>query len=50
MQNTRMICCDCGLSHDVQFRAYGVTVEFRVKRNNRSTAAVRREDKKKRDR
>ena len=43
----RMICCDCGLSHEFQFRliAYGDDkrkIQFRARRHERSTAQVRR--------
>lgn len=47
----RMVCCDCGLVHDMQFRFevekdehVGVPLEFRyrVRRNDRATAATRR--------
>jgi len=61
----RMACCDCGLVHDIDFRAAKVVkgnpekedweyieldpkkyrVIFRAKRNNRSTAALRRNKK-----
>lgn len=38
----RIICCDCGLSHDFEFRIVDNEVEFRARRNMRSTAQVRR--------
>ena len=41
----RMICCDCGLVHRMDFRLTGdkhKVIQFRVKRDNRATAAVRR--------
>jgi hypothetical protein len=40
----KFVCCDCGLVHDVEFRVTDSydRVEFRVRRNNRSTAQVRR--------
>jgi hypothetical protein len=46
----KMACCDCGLVHDMQFRLVpsingGRHIHFRVRRNERSTAAVRREDR-----
>lgn len=41
----RMVCCDCGLSHDMQFKIKQGKIIFRAKRNNRSTAAMRRKDK-----
>lgn len=37
----RLACCDCGLVHDMDFRIVAGRVEFRVRRNNRSTAAIR---------
>ena len=59
-----MVCCDCGLAHDMQFQATKVTetkedgswegedldiseyrVLFRARRNNRSTAQIRRYDR-----
>jgi hypothetical protein len=43
---TTEICCDCGLTHDVQYRVRGRgEIEFRVTRNARRTAAFRREMK-----
>lgn len=42
----KMACCDCGLVHDLDFRIRkewrGNVVEFRARRNTRSTAAMRR--------
>lgn len=38
----KMACCDCGLVHNLDFRIVDDRVEFRVRRNNRSTAMVRR--------
>ena len=38
----RMMCCDCGLVHEVDFRVYKRRVQLRVRRNNRATAAARR--------
>ena len=38
----KLACCDCGLVHDVDFRIKDRRVEFRVRRNNRSTAMMRR--------
>lgn len=48
MDGYKMSCCDCGLVHDMQFRVTDDydRVEFRVRRNSRSTAALRRERKK----
>lgn len=41
--NYKLACCDCGLVHNFQFRyAKGKYIEFRVSRNNRATAAMRR--------
>lgn len=38
----KLICCDCGLVHDVDFRIHKKKIQFRVIRNNRSTGQVRR--------
>ena len=38
----KMGCCDCGLVHTLDFRVKGGRAQFRVSRNNRSTAAMRR--------
>lgn len=62
-QDYRLVCCDCGLAHDMQFRVMEIVedlgngykdvteadtdkflVHFRAKRNNRSTAQIRRRD------
>lgn len=40
--NYRMRCCDCALIHEMQFRIVDKSVIFRVRRNNRATAASRR--------
>jgi hypothetical protein len=42
----KLCCCDCGLVHKMDFRIFGGRAQFRVFRDNRATAAVRREDKK----
>ena len=46
----KMSCCDCGLVHRINFRLVknrsGATIQFQVFRDNRSTAAVRREVRK----
>ena len=44
MEDYKLVCCDCGLVHDMEFRVTGSydRVEFRSRRNNRSTAQVRR--------
>jgi hypothetical protein len=49
-QRFRPVCCDCNLAHDAEFRVVyepGLMtdvpkVEFRVKRNERATAQLRR--------
>lgn len=41
-KNYKLICCDCGLVHDADFRMHKGKIQFRVKRNNRSTALARR--------
>lgn len=46
-RNYRLACCDCSLIHEVQFRVKKrssgrLDVVFRVRRNNRATAAKRR--------
>lgn len=38
-----MACCDCGLVHTLDFRIKDGRVQFRVFRNNRKTAAMRRD-------
>lgn len=38
----RMKCCDCGLVHVFDFRYRDGKVQFRPRRDNRATAAVRR--------
>jgi hypothetical protein len=38
----RIQCCDCGLVHNYDFRVVEGRVQFRAKRNNRATAAVKR--------
>lgn len=45
----RLSCCDCGLVHDHQFRVVDGEAEFRTRRNNRATAAVRRAAKRPRE-
>lgn len=42
MRGYRMGCCDCGLVHDVEFRLVDGRVQLRARRNNRSTAQIRR--------
>ena len=41
----RMSCCDCGLVHDLEFRIMNGIIEFRAKRNERATSAIRRYDR-----
>jgi hypothetical protein len=38
----RFACCDCGLVHDMVLVAKGKDIGMAVKRNARSTAAMRR--------
>lgn len=38
----KMMCCDCGLCHVLDFRIKNGRVQFRAFRNNRSTAMARR--------
>ena len=42
----KLCCCDCGLVHNMDFRVKNGRVQFRVSRNNRSTALVRRHKRK----
>lgn len=43
-------CCDCGLVHDVEFvAAHRQKLTIKMYRNNRKTAAYRREKKKRGD-
>lgn len=52
MDNYRMGCCDCGLVHNIDFKVIdendhekeikGVRVIIRARRNNRSTAQIRK--------
>jgi hypothetical protein len=53
MRNFREQCCDCGLIHRLDFRIVdgrtgararlrGLQVEFRIRRDDRATAAARR--------
>jgi uncharacterized Zn finger protein len=44
----KMACCDCGLVHNFEVKiADDGNIIFRVSRNERSTAAMRREKRKK---
>jgi hypothetical protein len=38
----RIACCDCGLVHDLEFQVVDGQVEFRARRNERSTGQRRR--------
>lgn len=38
----KMACCDCGLVHNLDFRIHKGRVQFRARRNYRSTAMMRR--------
>ena len=51
MKDYKIVCCDCGLVHDMEFRVTGDYdhVEFRSRRNNRSTGQVRRHMRRKSD-
>lgn len=47
----RLACCDCNLVHEMQFRIVasangGKSVQYRCRRDNRTTAALRREEAK----
>jgi hypothetical protein len=37
-----LACCDCRLVHRLDFRIYRGRVQFRARRDNRSTSALRR--------
>lgn len=41
-----LACCDCGLVHKMNFRVKDGRVQFRVFRDERATAAIRRHLKK----
>jgi hypothetical protein len=44
----KMACCDCGLVHNLEFRIDAIgQINFRAKRNARSTAQMRRHRKEK---
>ncbi len=42
MRGLRLICCDCGLVHSVDFKITKAGVKMRATRNARATAAARR--------
>jgi hypothetical protein len=50
MRNFKSACCDCGLVHRTTFKiiSYGRRrkIVFKMSRDNRATAAIRREKKK----
>lgn len=37
----KLICCDCGLVHDTDFRVYKGMVQFKVRRNEKLTKIER---------
>ena len=41
-QGYKLVCCDCGLVHKLDFRVHKGRVQFRGDRDNRATAQVRR--------
>lgn len=41
-KNFKEQCCDCGLVHRLDFRIVDGTIEVRTRRDDRSTAAIRR--------
>lgn len=49
LKGYRMACCDCGLVHTMDFRIVKGKIQFRAFRNERSTAAMRRHDKKRKE-
>lgn len=38
----KLACCDCGLVHVLEFRVADGRAEYRIRRDNRSTAQMRR--------
>ena len=46
MRRHKIACCDCGLVHVFEFKVVYRAVWFRAKRDNRATAARRRESRK----
>ncbi len=38
----KMACCTCGLVHDMEFRLYRGSIQFRARANNRATGQLRR--------
>lgn len=43
----KMACCDCGLVHELDFRIVDGKIQFRARRNKRSTGQLRRHIKRK---
>jgi hypothetical protein len=44
MTGYKMGCCDCGLVHEIDFKINNGRVLIRARRNNRSTALMRRKN------
>ena len=42
MRGYKIVCCDCGLAHRINFFIEGRRLSFTVARDNRATAAFRR--------
>lgn len=42
MKGWRLMCCDCGLVHEIEFRVDSRGVKLRGRRNARATAAARK--------
>lgn len=42
MKGYNLACCDCGLTHKIDFKIVDGRVWFRVYRNNRATGQIRR--------
>jgi hypothetical protein len=38
----KIACCDCGLVHDIDFRIVRGRIQFRARRNEKSTGQKRR--------
>lgn len=43
MKGYKMMCCDCGLVHKINFRIKNGKVQMQTYRDNRATAATRRQ-------
>jgi len=48
-EDIRLACCDCGLVHDIYFRARRGKAQWRIDRNNRSTGQLRRNMKRRKE-